>query len=164
MSASFSCSLIVGVPVTRGDFFVKEGEKWVCRNGHSRKNEKSKFCEEDGLKFERRDVEIATRMFAEWAEESKSDPDGLWDNLRNCCGYNKLGIFNVASMAGSESDACDLALGFFVCKVSDYKGNQKPEGFSIEHLEAKAKEVEAVAKDLGISRKAQVFLCGYVSY
>jgi len=158
--------LIVGVPISRSDFFITEKDRWMCENGHARPHDKAQFCEADGKKFVRKPIETPTPAFATWAkeEDQDADPHLFWDYLSDT--YNdsgEVGIFCVDSVSGGYGGE-DLALGFCVAHTNTHRdGRGDPVGVSPELVAAKAALVEKLAHELGIDRKAQVFLNVHVS-
>ncbi len=158
-------NLIIGVPVTRADFFTKVGTELRCAHGHVKAAKSSaRFCDQDGSKFREEPVEEATAAFRAWAGEKKYDPDKFWDILSETWSSG-IGIHCVDTISSCESSE-SMALGFRVaktgsaCECAD-KGTL---GLTLEFIAGKMAEAEELARKLGIDRKAQLFLNLYASY
>jgi hypothetical protein len=161
-------NLVIGVPVTRADFFAKTGFEHRCERGHIRAaGSTARFCEQDGSRFSKEAVEDPTPQFKAWAEEFGVPPNKLWDDLNEICGAdpNASGVFcvdAVSSCEGSES----MALGLHIAETDSACGSSDVDtlGFTLEFVAGKMEEAEKLARHLGIGRKAQLFLNVYASY
>jgi hypothetical protein len=159
-------NLIIGIVVSRSDFFKEVGSEWRCLKGnHPRPDGSSaKFCEHCGNEFHERPMEEPTAKFKAWAESKKYSPDRWLDVLHDTydCGF---GIHCVDSVSSSDSRE-SFALGFKVAETDSQRGGRAASlyGLSLEFITAKMAEVEEKVGNLGINRKAQVFLNVHMSY
>lgn len=159
-------SLVVGVLITETDYLVTTGSAHTCSRGHIRHNPTAKFCEQDGSRFRQETTEDFTPQFTAWAKSLGVPPDRLLTDLfaAEDPDPERIGIFFVDAVSSNESQE-SFALGFLVSGTDD--ANEGPDtevlGISLGCISDRAKAAEELAHNLGIKRKAQVFLNLFIS-
>lgn len=175
MGLNVRSSLVIGVIVSRDDFFRNVGSEWRCQKGNHPRSDGSsaKFCEHCGSEFYPRLLQEPTVEFKTWAEEEEYSPEDWWDILERSrasstmggtygCGF---GLHCVDSVSSSTTSRKMFALGFKVMEAkSNYNNGRADAGLSLEFITTKMAEVETRLKQLGLDRRAQVFLNLHMSY
>jgi predicted RNA-binding Zn-ribbon protein involved in translation (DUF1610 family) len=162
MSVSFHAYLVVGIRVTRADFFKMETDtEATCPKGHKPEKAGVKFCPECGGKFEIRTREVPTEALRKYAKKFGCKALVAYEGLREAYYLGQLGLFQIEG-CHSESDGTYMAFGYRIREISPSNGDDHIQGISLKDLQEQILVVRKEAGDIGLpSQEAEVFFTGY---
>ena len=172
MSVTHTAYLLLGMQVSRADFFTTRGTTRKCCYGHEARTPEARYCASDGMMLETVPVLVATPEFTAFvkAHDDPAEPypacqDFFAAWLSEELDLDGPGVHSLATSSEARRKDSSFLLGVQLARVrSDHfeKLSVDPAGL----VDAAAVvAIRARAKELGIdpTRPIELFLVNYVS-
>lgn len=156
--------VILGVPVTKDQFFVKSGQKPQCGHHTVIPMKKKKFCADCGKPAKLKEVFVPTEKFTDWCKKSGISVSDAWapdDTLPD-----QLAVFQIDSIYDIERKGDGrMAFGFCVyyCVGSD-EGYCKVGWNSLNRLHEYKTKLFLALTELGLPGELALYPTVMVSY
>jgi hypothetical protein len=168
MSVEYYAKLILGMTVSRDDFFKPTGSKRQCIGCLKDYPTDSypKHCPDCGQKVLLVKVEEPTPALQKYAEEKGYDVDELWEELVNERDSDKIGIHPIDPNQSSETAEDNIVLGFLLSNIDSYQEKRKKDNsLDLAEVPDLVIRIHMLASELDIPPRAtKVYSCLYCSF
>lgn len=159
MGISVNGKLVVGIRVTRADFFIVTAHEQRCGRGHV---STSAFCPQCGDRTTTKTVETPTADAITFAASIGTTAERMWEEASDAKSF----VHRVNAFDGSENDSPIYALGLQVARTPWYGGASDTEVISrsLGEIDQAGSRVVALWRAFGKElRPVEAFLSVYLS-
>lgn len=160
---------LLGIEVSRVDFFMPTGTVRKCARCLKTAEKNEKFCSEDGTKISTVVSDEPTKVFASYAKKHRMSPEDIYNGMRDMFfDTGSFGLSPINAMQSGGDDKQPLALVIVLGRTESHRaGEERGVVLSRDLAEIGKLEKELLqkAKQLGIEgRPVKLFTCLYLSY
>jgi hypothetical protein len=167
MGLGVSGHTILGIQVSRDDFWLPYGEEATCSFcGKKAAHPSERFCSADGREMRVRALEKPTENFAKYAASINEEPTALWKRMQEAK-FCSIWRCNAMQSCDDEVDR-KFALGFRLGRTSSHRsrGDDGVTATDFESCKLLVEQIKEMKVKLGIPGDplVRIFTCVYLSY